>query len=221
MIKERLESILERIEKAKQRSNNKNVKLLAVSKSFEIEKIKEAYEIGQKYFGESKAKEFLQKYEALKDLDIKWDFIGQLQSNKVKYLIDKVNLIHSLYKESVLEEIKKKKDFKVNVLIEVNIAREPTKGGIFEEELKSFTQKVLSVENVRLLGLMCIPPFFEDKEKSRPYFAKLRSLKEELEKEFKIALSELSMGMSNDFEVAIEEGSTIVRVGTAIFGERV
>ena len=220
MIKERLESILERIEKAKQRSNNKNVKLLAVSKSFGVEEIKEAYKAGQKYFGESKAKEFLEKYEALKDLDITWDFIGQLQSNKVKYLIDKVNLIHSLYKESVLEEIKKRKNFKVNVLIEVNIAREPTKGGLFEEELKSFTQKVLSVENVRLLGLMCIPPFFEDKEKSRPYFAKLRYLKEELEKEFNIALLELSMGMSNDFEVAIEEGSTIVRIGSAIFGER-
>ncbi len=220
-----LERVRERIFKACERSgrNLNEVKLLGATKTVPSSVIRDFYECGLRLFGENRVQEFLKKFEDLKDLDIEWHFIGQLQSNKVKYIIDKVELIHSLDRESLLEEINKrakKLNKKQKVLIEVNIGKEGTKGGVYPEEVKPFSEKVLASENVELLGLMTIPPYSENPEDSRKYFIEMRKIKENIERDFGIKLKELSMGMSQDFEVAIEEGATIVRIGTLLFGER-
>ncbi len=222
MIKERIEDVYERIEKACMRAGRKKeeVRLLGVTKTVPPEIIKEAYQYGLRLFGENKVQEFLKKYEALKEYDIEWHFIGTLQTNKVKYLKDKVKLIHSVDRKALVDEISKRME-NMDILIEVNVGDESSKSGVKEDDLKDLTDYVLSKPHLRLMGLMCIPPFFEDREKTRPFFQKLKKLKEDLEKTFGISLQELSMGMSSDFEVAIEEGATIVRIGTYIFGERV
>ncbi|MDQ7038681.1 MAG: YggS family pyridoxal phosphate-dependent enzyme [Aquificota bacterium] len=222
---ERLQEILERISRACERSGRdpKEVTLLGATKTVPPEKIRKFYECGLKVFGENRAQEFLKKYEALRDLPIDWHFIGRLQTNKVKYLIGKVSLIHSLDRESLADEIQKRAEKNATVqevLIEVNIGSEETKGGVYPEGLKKLAEYVLSKNNIRISGLMAIPPYREDPEEVRPFFARLRSLKEELERELGMNLPHLSMGMSHDFEVAVEEGATIVRIGTLLFGER-
>lgn len=222
---QRLENILERIQRACERAgrNPKEVKLLGASKTVPPEKIREFYNCGLRVFGESRVQEFLKKYEALQDLEIEWHFIGYLQTNKVKYLINKVVLIHSLDRKALADEIQKRAQragITQDVLIEVNLGGEETKAGIEPENLKELFEYTLSLPNLRVLGLMCIPPYLENPQEVRPYFRKLRELKEGLEKEFSLKLPHLSMGMSHDFEVAIEEGATIVRIGTALFGER-
>ena len=222
---QRLEDVIERIHKACERVGRKpeEVKLLGASKTVPPERIREFYECGLKVYGENRVQEFLKKYEALQDLDIEWHFIGYLQTNKVKYLMNKVILIHSLDRKSLADEIQKraqKAGITQDVLIEVNVGGEETKAGVEPENLKELFEYTLSLQNLRVLGLMCIPPYLEDPEEVRPYFRRLRELKEELEREFNVELPHLSMGMSHDFEVAIEEGATIVRVGTALFGER-
>ncbi len=221
MLKERIEEVYEKIEKAALKVSRKKeeIKLLGVTKTVPSETIREAYSLGLRLFGENKVQEFLEKYEVLKDLDIEWHFIGTLQTNKVKYLKDKVKLIHSVDRKALVDEISKRMGH-MDVLIEVNVGDEASKSGVKEQDLKELAEYVLSKSNITLKGLMCIPPFFEDKEKVRPFFKKLRNLKEELEKTFNIKLEELSMGMSHDFDIAIEEGATIVRIGTYIFGER-
>ena len=225
-IRENVEKIKERIEKAAQRAGRKSedIILLAASKTQPPEKIVEAYEAGIRYFGENRVQEGIKKIEALSDLkDIHWHLIGGLQTNKAKYAVKYFELIHSLDREALTDEIDKRagKIGKVqDVLIEVNVGEEETKYGVKPENLEKLFEYSLQKENLRILGLMCIPPYFEDPEKSRPYFAMLRDMKEQLEKKFNVSLPHLSMGMSHDFEVAIEEGATIVRIGTAIFGER-
>ena len=221
----RLEEVRERISKACERVGRdpKEVTLLGATKTVPAEVIRAFYECGLKTFGENRAQEFLKKWEALSDLSIDWHFIGRLQSNKVKYLIGKVSLIHSVDRESLVDEIEKrakKAGIIQDVLIEVNVGNEETKGGVSPEDLSRLTEYVLSKEHLSLKGLMAIPPYSEDPEEVRPYFTKLREMKERLEREFGVALEHLSMGMSSDFEVAIEEGATIVRVGTLLFGER-
>jgi len=221
----KLEEVEIRIRKACERAKRKReeVILLGASKSVSSSKIKEYYQCGLSVFGENRVQEFLKKYEDLKDLSIDWHFIGTLQSNKVKYIIDKVSLIHSLDRESLAQEINKRSQAigKIQeVLIEVNIGEEASKGGLKPEELFSFYERVLTFNNIKVLGLMCIPPYKEDPNEVRPYFEKLRKLKEKLEWEFSVKLPHLSMGMSHDFEVAIEEGATIVRIGTLLFGKR-
>ena len=221
----RLEDVLERIEKACLRAGRdpKEVRLLGATKTVPPEKIRRFYECGLRTFGENRVQEFLKKYEELSDLPIDWHFIGRLQTNKVKYLMGKVSLIHSLDRESLADEIDKrakKSGIVQEVLIEVNVGGEETKGGVEPENLRALFEYTLSRENIRVLGLMTIPPYLEDPEKVRPFFAKLRKMKEDLEREFSMKLPHLSMGMSHDFEVAIEEGATIVRVGTLLFGER-
>ena len=221
----KLEEVLERIEKACSRAGRdpKEVRLLGASKTVPAKKIRRFYECGLRTFGENRAQEFLKKYEELSDLAIDWHFIGRLQTNKVKYLIGKVSLIHSLDREPLADEIDKragKAGVIQEVLIEVNVGGEETKGGVEPESLKALFEYALSKDNVRVLGLMAIPPYLEDPEKVRPFFARLRELRDELEREFGAELPHLSMGMSHDFEVAIEEGATIVRVGTLLFGER-
>ncbi|ADO44994.1 alanine racemase domain protein [Hydrogenobacter thermophilus TK-6] len=219
---EKLREVEERLQKACERAGRKReeVVLLGASKSVPAQRIREFYACGLSTFGENRVQEFLKKYQALEDIAIDWHFIGRLQSNKVKYILGKVSLIHSLDRDSLAQEINKRANVVQNVLIEVNVAGEKTKGGIVPENLLAFYQHLLSYKNLRVLGLMCIPPYTEDPEKARPYFAKLRELKEKLESEFLVKLPHLSMGMSTDFEVAIEEGATIVRIGTLLFGER-
>ena len=157
--------------------------------------------------------------------DIEWHFIGRLQSNKVKYIIDKVRLIHSVDRPSLVDELQKratKKGIeKVDVLLEVNVGGEETKGGVSPEEAPQLLEYILkNAPALRVKGLMTIPPYREDPEEVRPYFARLRELRDKLAEEFNLELPELSMGMSHDYEVAVEEGATIVRVGSAIFVER-
>jgi pyridoxal phosphate enzyme (YggS family) len=218
----KIQEIEQRLARACERAGRKReeVLLLGASKYANAEKIREAYQCGVRAFGESRAQDFLKKFEELKDLPIDWHFIGNLQTNKVKYIIDKVSLIHSLDRPSLAEEIQKRAERlgKVqDVLIEVNVGKEETKGGVYEEDLEKLFEYCLSLKNLRVLGLMAIPPYKENPEEVRPYFVKLRKLKERLEELYKIKLPHLSMGMSGDFEVAVEEGATIVRIGSAIF----
>jgi pyridoxal phosphate enzyme (YggS family) len=218
----KIQEIEQRLARACERAGRKReeVLLLGASKYANAEKIREAYQCGVRAFGESRAQDFLKKFEELKDLPIDWHFIGNLQTNKVKYIIDKVSLIHSLDRPSLAEEIQKRAERlgKVqDVLIEVNVGKEETKGGVYEEDLEKLFEYCLSLKNLRVLGLMAIPPYKENPEEVRPYFVKLRKLKEKLEDLYKIKLPHLSMGMSGDFEVAVEEGATIVRIGSAIF----
>jgi pyridoxal phosphate enzyme (YggS family) len=218
----KIQEIEQRLARACERAGRKReeVLLLGASKYANAEKIREAYQCGVRVFGESRAQDFLKKFEELKDLPIDWHFIGNLQTNKVKYIIDKVSLIHSLDRPSLAEEIQKRAERlgKVqDVLIEVNVGKEETKGGVYEEDLEKLFEYCLSLKNLRVLGLMAIPPYKENPEEVRPYFVKLRKLKEKLEELYKIKLPHLSMGMSEDFEVAVEEGATIVRIGSAIF----
>ncbi len=217
-----LQRIEEKILQACQKAGRKReeITLLGASKYADAEKIRQAYWCGVKVFGESRAQDFLKKLESLKDLPIEWHFIGNLQTNKVKYIIDKVSLIHSVDRPSLAEEINKRaeKIQKVqDVLIEVNVGGEETKGGVSPEGLSRLFEYCLSLKNLKVIGLMTIPPNIKDPEKVRPYFAKLRQLKEKLQEAYGIELPHLSMGMSNDFEVAIEEGATIIRLGSALF----
>ncbi|HID66177.1 MAG TPA: YggS family pyridoxal phosphate-dependent enzyme [Aquificaceae bacterium] len=202
---------------------SKCAKLLGASKTVSPEVIGEFYNCGLRVYGENRVQEFLKKLEALKDLNIEWHFIGRLQRNKVKYLMNKVVLIHSLDRKNLADEIQKralKNNIIQEVLIEVNVGGEETKGGVRPENLKELFEYTLKLPNVKVIGLMTIPPYFDNPEEVRPYFEKLRKLRDELQEEYKVSLPHLSMGMSNDFEVAIEEGATIVRIGTLLFGER-
>jgi len=215
------------IERACQRVGRdpSEVTLLGATKTKPPHLLRWAFELGLKTFGENRVQEFLKKYEELKELPIDWHFIGRLQTNKVKYVIDKVNLIHSLDRTSLADELQKraaKKGIKkVPVLIEVNVGGEETKGGVAPEEAPALLEYALkNAPALEVRGLMTIPPYREDPEEVRPYFARLRELRDKLQREFAIPLPHLSMGMSHDFEVAVEEGATIVRVGSAIFGER-
>ena len=222
---DRLAHVEERILRACERAGRKReeVLLLGASKSVPAEGLRELFKCGLRVFGENRVQEFLKKWDTLKDLPIDWHFIGRLQSNKVKYIIDKVKLIHSLDRQSLLEELSKRAENigKVQeVLIEVNVGGEETKGGVEPRDLKDFFEVCLKGKNIKVLGLMCIPPYRENPEEVRLYFATLRKLRDELEKEFKVRLPHLSMGMSHDFETAIEEGATIIRLGTLLFGER-
>ncbi len=226
-IKENWEKISEEVEEASVKSgrNPEEIKIVAVSKTFPPEVVSEAAKAGATDFGENYVQDFLTKYEALKDSNIKWHFIGHLQSNKIKYIFDKIYMIHTLDSIKLAESINKKlknADKKLKALIQVNIGEEKNKFGIDVSECERFLEKMQNFTNLRIEGLMTIPPYFTKAEKVRPYFAKMKKLFEKLKKfnSDNIDLKELSMGMSNDFKIAIEEGATIVRIGTAVFGAR-
>lgn len=226
MINENLKDVEERIQAACRRVGRpeKDVTLVAVSKTKPVEMLKEVYETGIRVFGENKVQELVDKYEVMPK-DIKWQMIGHLQRNKVKYIIDKVDLIHSVDSIRLLETINKeaaKKGRIVKVLLEVNVAREESKFGLLPEEVLDFVDEISRFQNVEVHGLMTIAPFVDDPEQNREHFANLRKLFVDIrEKNINnVIMNVLSMGMTNDFEVAIEEGATMVRVGTAIFGER-
>lgn len=226
MVTENLKEVEERVKKACERSGRRreDVTLIAVSKTKPIEMLQEAYEAGARYFGENKVQELADKYEVM-PADIHWQMIGHLQRNKVKYIIDKAELIHSVDSLRLAETIDKeaaKKGVTANVLLEVNMAKEESKFGLMPEEVMDFVKEIVRFQNIRVQGLMTIAPFVDDPEENRIHFANLRKLSVDIGKEKvnNVNMSILSMGMTNDFEVAIEEGATMVRVGTAVFGER-
>lgn len=222
-LSERYLKVKDRVHEACRKAgrDEQSVKLVAVSKFHPIENIIEVAELGQKEFGENYIQEALEKIAVRPDLN--WHAIGPVQSKKTKEIIGKFSLIESLASDSFLHELTKRTqaaNCTQDVLIQVNIGREEQKSGLLPEELIPFSQKVLAVPTLKLCGLMCLPPFDENPEHTRPYFIELRELKEKLEKELGVTLPHLSMGMSADFPVAIEEGATIIRVGTDIFGPR-
>ena len=226
MIAENIRDVERRIVQACERSgrNPEEVTLVAVSKTKPVEKLEEAYAVGKRVFGENKVQELVDKYEVMPK-DIKWQMIGHLQRNKVKYIIDKVDLIHSVDSIRLVETIDReaaKKGIIANILLEVNVAKEESKFGLMPEEVMDFIDEVVRYQNVRVKGLMTIAPFVDDPESNRKHFANLHKLLVDIRKKKvnNVTMNVLSMGMTHDFEVAIEEGATMVRVGTAIFGER-
>jgi pyridoxal phosphate enzyme (YggS family) len=222
-VKENLLRVMERIEKAAQRSKRdpSEIKLVAVSKTVESARIKEAIEAGVSILGENYVQEAKKKIEEI-GRPVAWHFIGHLQSNKAKYVVHLFDMIHSLDNIPLAEELNRRAeqaDRMIKVLIEINLSGEATKFGTGEEEILNLARRIPQLNHLSLEGLMTMPPYFDSPEMSRPYYVKLRELKERLVRE-EIPMKELSMGMSNDFEIAIEEGATYVRVGTAIFGPR-
>jgi pyridoxal phosphate enzyme (YggS family) len=224
-----IEAVSERIRKACNRAdrNPDEVQLIAISKMKPLGDIKTAFGCGQLHFGENRAKELQDKMEAYEEDQIQWHMVGNLQTNKIKYMVDRVNWIDSVPKSKTLREIEKRAsriDRVINTLIQINISGEDQKSGCEPEDLADILEYAQGLEHVRVRGLMGMATFVDkDKvEKVRPEFRLLREIRDkhrsyECEN---IQLDELSMGMTNDMEIAIEEGSTMVRVGRAIFGER-
>ena len=227
MLETQLKEVEAKIQAACDRAGRKReeVTLIAVSKTKPIEMLQEAYDLGVRVFGENKVQEITAKYDALPD-DIHWHMIGHLQTNKVKYIIDKVELIHSVDSIKLAQAIDKeaaKHDVKeVPILIQVNFAHEDTKFGLNPEDVFDVVKEISALEHVKIKGLMQIAPFVDDPEDNRKYFRAMKQLSVDINnKNFdNVDMSILSMGMTNDYEVAIEEGATMVRVGTAIFGAR-
>ena len=227
MLETQLKEVEAKIQAACDRAGRKReeVTLIAVSKTKPIEMLQEAYDLGVRVFGENKVQEITAKYDALPD-DIHWHMIGHLQRNKVKYIIDKVAMIHSvdsvklaqaIDKEAVKHNVKE-----VPILIQVNFAHEDTKFGLDPKDVEDVIKEISKLEHVKIKGLMQIAPFVDDPEDNRKYFRAMKQLSVDIKnKNFdNVNMSILSMGMTNDYEVAIEEGATMVRVGTAIFGAR-
>ena len=222
-----LDQINHRINAACQKSSRapETVKLIAVSKIKPAEQIEEAFSAGQERFGESYVQEFRDK-QPLVTSPVEWHFIGALQSNKVKYLRGKVAMIHSVDRLSLAREISaqwSKIDQVANILLQVNVGDELSKSGCTPDELENLSRSIAPLPNLKICGLMCLPPHSDDPEQVRPYFAQLQRLSQQIKNLQlpNVEMTELSMGMSGDFEVAIEEGATLVRVGTAIFGARI
>lgn len=224
MISENLRDINENIEKACKNAGRStdSVHLIAVSKTKPVEMLKEAYDLGCRIFGENRVQELQEKMPALPD-DIKWHMIGHLQTNKIKYIIGKVALIHSVDTLHLAEAINKeasKNNCIQDVLIEINVAGESSKFGTADMDVnKQLIKDVSALKNIRLKGLMTVAPYTDDPEDNRVYFKALKQLSEDM-REYFDGEPVLSMGMTGDYMVAIEEGATYVRVGTGLFGER-
>lgn len=226
-IKDYLQQIEQRISAAcvKTGKNKDDILLIAVSKTKPDEDILEAYSAGQRHFGENRAKELQDKMERIDNDDIIWHFIGNLQTNKIKYMAERVDWIQSVHKKKALKEIEKRASRlkrNINVLIQVNISDEDQKSGCEPSELPKLLEYAQDLKFTTVKGLMGMATFTDEPETVRPEFRKLKDLRDKhrhLEKG-PVKLDHLSMGMTNDLEVAIEEGSTMVRVGTAIFGKR-
>ena len=226
MIKSNLIKVQENIKKACENAGRKyeDVKLIAVSKTKPVADLMEAYESGCRIFGENKVQELVDKYEVMPK-DIEWHMIGHLQRNKVKYIVDKAALIHSVDSLKLAEEISRealKKQVQVSILIEVNASGEDTKFGIRPDETEALVCKIAQLSGIFIKGLMTIAPYVDDPEKNRQYFEQLKQLSVDINQKNidNVSMSILSMGMTGDYVVAIEEGATFVRVGTGIFGER-
>lgn len=226
MVSENLEQVKANIEAACKRVGRdlKDVRLVAVSKTKPISLIEEAIKAGQDTFGENKVQEMCDKMEVLPD-NIKWHMIGHLQRNKVKYIAGKVELIHSVDSIRLAKQISdeaQKQSIEIPVLLEVNVAREESKFGFFTEETEDACREISKMPGIRVKGLMTSAPFVENAEDNRKYFKKLYELAVDIQSKNidNISMRELSMGMTGDYVVAVEEGATIVRVGTGIFGSR-
>ena len=223
---DRMHSVQKRVEAACVRAgrSREDVCLIAVSKTKPVENVEELYADGQRVFGENKVQEMCANHEVTKQ-DIQWHMIGHLQRNKVKYMADFVTMIHSVDSFRLAETISKeaqKHGRVIPVLIEVNVAGEESKFGVSPEEALPLVREIAPLPGITVRGLMTIAPFVDDPEENRPVFRQLKKLSVDIAKENinNVTMCELSMGMTNDFEVAIEEGATFVRVGTAIFGAR-
>lgn len=226
MICENLKEVEAKIEAACKRAgrDRSEVTLIAVSKTKPVEMLEEAYGIGIREFGENKVQEMMDKYEVMPK-DIHWHMIGHLQRNKVKYLMGKAALIHSVDSLRLAEEISAqsvKHEVTTDILIEVNIAGEETKFGTDREEAIALVEAAAKLPNIHICGLMTIAPFVENSEDNRKYFQQIRQLSVDIKEKNidNVDMCILSMGMTGDYEVAIEEGATMVRVGTGIFGAR-
>lgn len=227
MIKQQLLSVEQNIQTACKRAgrNRDEITLIAVSKTKPLEMLQEAYDADIRHFGENKVQEMCDKYEQLPN-DICWHMIGHLQTNKVKYLIGKACLIHSVDSLKLAMEIEKqaaKSDTIMDILIEVNIANEETKFGISKQETLDLIKEVSKLPHVRIKGLMTIAPYVENPEDNRCFFRQIKELAVDIDNQNidNVSMKVLSMGMTGDYMVAIEEGATMVRVGTGIFGERI
>ena len=224
-IRANLERVRERIERAAARASRspEEITIVAVSKTFPAEAIQAAYDVGLRHFGENRVQEFEAKQPKLASLDAVWHFIGHLQRNKARRAVqlfhrvdgvDNLALAHAMQSEAAAQEKR------LPILIEVRLGDEPTKTGIAEADLSALADGIASSSNLKLRGLMGVPPYFDDVERTRPYFRKLREMRDGLSQRLGFPLPVLSMGMSHDFEIAIEEGATEIRVGTALFGDR-
>ena len=227
MVGENYKEVLSIVQKTTENSNREkaDVTLIAVSKTKPVELLKQAYDAGARDFGENKVQEITAKYDKLPS-DIRWHMIGHLQTNKVKYIVGKTKLIHSVDSLHLAKEIQKqakKNNVIVSILIEVNIAEEDSKFGIHKDETIELVKEISQFENIRIMGLMTIAPYVENPEDNREYFKAIKELSVDIDKQNidNVSMSVLSMGMTGDYTVAIEEGATCVRVGTGIFGERI
>ena len=226
-MKARLDQIKERIQKAAEGCgrDSASVQLVAVSKTIVPDRVREALEAGVTILGENYVQEARDKFQALVHYPVSWHFIGHLQSNKAKYAVRLFDLIHSVDSLKLARELDKqaaKVDKIQPILIQVNISGEDTKSGIVTEASFDLIKEISYLKHVSIRGLMTMPPYFYQPEKVRTFFAALRRLRDDIQDRCipNVSMEELSMGMTGDFEVAIEEGATLVRIGTAIFGER-
>lgn len=225
-IDENLENIIHNIDQAARKSGRtlEDINLIAVTKTIDVDRIKYIYEKGFRSFGENRVQELNDKYNEF-DEDVNWHLIGHLQRNKVRDIIDKVKLIHSVDSIRLMKEINRqasKINRKMPILIQVNVAEEESKFGIKIDQVERFIQEATHYENILVQGLMTIAPYQEDTEKIRPIFTKLKETYDTIKKkeDKTIKMQYLSMGMTNDYTIAIEEGSNMVRIGTGIFGKR-
>lgn len=225
-IQENLDIIKKRVADACEKSGRKNdVIILGASKMNSAERINFAIDSGLEYIGENKVQELLEKYDGINKEKVTVHFIGHLQSNKVKYIIDKVDMIHSVDSVSLAREIDKqakKHGIVMNVLVEVNIGMEESKGGISPDEVEKFLTEISEFENIRVLGLMSIPPIMTDESVQRKIFKEIYKIYVDISAKniHNISMRYLSLGMSDDYHIAVEEGANLIRVGSALFGRR-
>jgi len=225
-LEKNIEDVLARVKNAAINSNRdpEEVQLIAVTKTVDIDIVKRAIDYGIVHVGENKVQELTRKHEEIGPV-AKWHLIGHLQRNKVKYIIDKVDLIHSLDSYKLAEEIDKRAkeiDRVIECLLQVNVSGEETKYGVSTNSVKKLLKEVATLSNVKIVGLMTMAPHVEDREETRQYFKVLKTLSKKISELdlVNVDMKYLSMGMSNDFEVAVEEGANLIRVGSSIFGER-
>lgn len=220
-----LDKIRERIERAAKKSGRRSeeVTFVAVSKTVPAEAIRAAYDLGLRHFGENRVQEWEGKRTALADLDAKWHLVGHLQSNKARraaFLFHRIDSVDALPLAKKLDAAAAAEGKLLPILVEVHLGAEESKSGVAAEELPKVAESVSPFAHIDFVGLMTIPPFFEDPERVRPYFARLRALRDEVSQRIGRKLPVLSMGMSHDFDIAVEEGATEIRVGSALFGAR-
>ncbi len=225
-IKSNLDNVFQRIKTAAEKSGRKpeDIKVIAVTKTIATERINNVYEYGLRDMGENRVQELMEKYDKLPE-DCKWHLIGHLQTNKVKYIIDKVEMIHSVDSLELAKEINTRAarhSRKVDILLQVNVSGEESKFGIKPEQVDDYVDLISKMENISLRGLMTVAPYAQNPQDIRPVFRNLYNIYIDIKRKRidNVNMDYLSMGMSNDYEVAIEEGSNLVRIGTSIFGKR-